>query len=64
MKSFDTKDLKVPSTKFESFHRKDYEYECSPDGVCEVSSRKFESFHRKHSELEEAQNGHSEVSSL
>ena len=40
----------VSIRKFESFHRKDPESECSPDGVCKVSSRKFESSHRKDSD--------------
>ena len=47
MKSFDTKDLKVPSIKFESFHRKDSELEESPNDFSEVSNGKFESSHRK-----------------
>ena len=50
MKSFDTKDSKVSSRKFESSRRKDPESECSPDGVCKVSNGKFESSHRKDSD--------------
>ena len=63
MKSFDTKDLKVSSRKFESSHRKHSEMEESPNDFSEVSNRKFESSHRKHSELEESPNDFPEVSS-
>ena len=41
MKSFDTKDLKVPNGKFESSHRKHSELEQSPNEFEEVSNRKF-----------------------
>ena len=50
MKSFDTKDLKVSSRKFEGSHRKHSELEESPNDFPEVSSRKFESSHRKYSD--------------
>ena len=49
MKSFDTKDLKVSSRKFESSHRKDSELEESPNDFSEVSNGKFESFQSKDS---------------
>ena len=52
MKSFDTKDLKVSSRKFESSHRKHSELEESPNDFPEVSIRKFESSHRKDPESE------------
>ena len=42
MKSFDTKDLKVPSRKFESSHRKHSELEESPNDFSEVSNRKIQ----------------------
>ena len=54
MKSFDTKDSKVSSGKFESSHRKHSELEESLNGFPEVSIGKFESFHRKDSETEYA----------
>ena len=47
MKIFDTKDSKVSSRKFESFHRKDSELEASPNDFSEVSNRKFESSQSK-----------------
>ena len=56
MKIFETKDSKVSNRKFESFHRKDSETECSLDEVCEVSIGKilmipnFESSYTKDSE--------------
>ena len=62
MKSFDTKDLKVSSRKFESSHRKHSELEESPDNIPEVSSRKFESSHRKDPESECSPDGVCKVS--
>ena len=47
MKRFDTKDSKVSSRKFESFHRKDFELEESHSDFSEVSNRKFESLQWK-----------------
>ena len=52
MKSFDTKDSKVPNGKFESSHRKHSELEEPPNDFPEVSIRKFESSHRKDPESE------------
>ena len=50
MKSFDTKDLKVSSRKFESSHRKHPELEESPNDFSEVSNGKFKSSHTKDSD--------------
>ena len=61
MKSFDTKDLKVSSRKFESSHRKDSEMEEPPNDFPEVSNGKFESSHTKDSEMEESANDFPEV---
>ena len=52
MKSFNTKDLKVSSRKFESSHRKHSELEEPPNDFSEVSNRKLESSHRKDPESE------------
>ena len=62
MKSFDTKDSKVPNGKFESSHRKHSELEESPNDFSEVSIGKFESSQSKDPESECSPNGVCKVS--